>query len=180
MSGLVACVASRGYASVTINDIVRAAHVSKSTFYAQFSGKEECFLATYEFAAATVLNVIVDAADSDLPYEDRVMAATMAYMERAAQDPDTTRTFILEVLAAGPDALEMRHEVNRRFASLLIELVDQATDPGIRPLSEAAALLVVGGANELVLAAIVEDRLDELPDQAPVVARALLSEVTGQ
>lgn len=180
IEGLVGCVATRGYASVTINDIVEAAHVSKSTFYAQFEGKEDCFLKSYEVAAETLLNLIVEAADQDdLPYDELVLAATTAYMERIAADVATARTFMLEVLAAGPDALRMRHEVNQRFAAVLRRLVDESDDPRIHPLSASAALLVVGGANELVLSAIVEDRLDELPALAPTVASALLAAVTS-
>src|SRR5215210_6719660 len=98
MAGLVAAVAKRGYGSTTINDIVNEAHVSKSTFYAQFSGKEECYLAAYELASDTVLDLIVTAAAQDLPHEERILAASRAYLDRAAQDPATTRTFILEVL----------------------------------------------------------------------------------
>ena len=178
MAGLVAVVAERGYAATTINDIVNEAHVSKSTFYAQFSGKEECYLAAYELASAEVMNLIVQAAGQDLPPEERIQAASSAYLERAARDRATTRAFILEVLAAGPDALAMRDTVNRRFAEVLRQLVDEHRGDDFRPLSEPAALLIVGGANELVLSAIVEDRFDELPGLAPTVADALLAAVT--
>lgn len=177
MEGLVECVAARGYAAVTINDIVDTAHVSKSTFYAHFTGKEDCFLAAYEASADAVLAVIVEAADQDLPYEELVLAATSAYLERIADDETHARTFILEVLAAGPAALAMRHTVNRRFADVLRRLVDESEDPQVGPLSPAAALMVVGGANELVLSALVEDRLAGLPALAPTVSAALLAAV---
>lgn len=179
MEGLVECVAARGYASVTINDIVDAAHVSKSTFYAQFSGKEDCFLAAYEASTEAIMSVIVEAADQDLPYDELVLAATTAYLERIAGDEIHARTFILEVLAAGPAALGMRHAVNRRFADVLRQLVEESDDEAVGPLSPPAALMVVGGANELVLSAIVEDRLDELPALAPTVSAALLAAVTS-
>jgi len=178
MAGLVVAVAERGYSATTINDIVNEAHVSKSTLYAQFKGKEDCYLAAYELASDTVLGLIVEAAARDLPEEERVLAATRAYLDRAAEDRATTRTFILEVLAAGPDALAMRHAVNRRFAEVLRELVDEYRGENFRTLTESAALLIVGGANELVLSAIVEDRLDELPDLALTVAEAVLAAVT--
>ncbi|MBK8294293.1 MAG: TetR/AcrR family transcriptional regulator [Solirubrobacterales bacterium] len=178
MAGLVVAVAERGYAATTINDIVNQAHVSKSTFYAHFKGKDDCYLAAYELASDAVLGLIVEAAARDLPEEERVLAATRAYLDRAAEDRATTRTFILEVLAAGPDALAMRHAVNRRFAEVLRELVDEYRGENFRTLTESAALLIVGGANELVLSAIVEDRLDELPDLAVTVADALLAAVT--
>ena len=179
ISGLITVVAGRGYAAVTINDIVKEARVSKSTFYAQFSGKEDCYLAGYEISSNMILDLIIEAAGRDLSNEERIVAATLAYFERVSVDRATARTFILEVLAAGPVALALRHSINHRFAEVLRELVAQDEDPTVHPLSEAAAMLIVGGANELVLWAIVEDRLDELPSFAPVVAQALLAAVTG-
>lgn len=178
IAGLITVVADRGYPATTINDIVRESRVSKSTFYARFSGKEDCYLAGYELSSNVILDLIIAAAARDLPNEERVLAATMAYLERVSQDRATAKTFILEVLAAGPVALEMRHAINHRFAEVLRQLVAESEDPAVRPLSEAAAMLIVGGANELVLRAIVEDRLDELPSYAPVIAQTLLTAVS--
>lgn len=179
MGGLIAAVAERGYPAVTINDIVRGAQVSKSTFYAQFADKEACYLAAYDIAADRVIEVLVEAAREDDDDEERVLSATTAYLETVAGDPATVRTFILEVLAAGPAALAKRHDVSRRFADVLRQLVDEREDPAFGSLSPAAALLVVGGINELVLSAIVEDRLAELPALAPTVAAVVLAAVSA-
>ena len=43
-------VADKGYSGATIDDIVRAAGVSKMTFYQHFRDKEDCFVAAYEAA----------------------------------------------------------------------------------------------------------------------------------
>ena len=45
--GLAAAIAEKGYAAVTIADVVRHARVSKRTFYEHFADKEACFLALY-------------------------------------------------------------------------------------------------------------------------------------
>jgi AcrR family transcriptional regulator len=177
MAGLVAAVAERGYGAVTINDIVRTAQVSKSTFYAQFADKEDCFLAAYEIAAEVLLEAIVAAASQDLPDEERILAGAQAYLDTIAADPVTARTFILEVLAAGPAALAKRHAVNARFADVLRALSEERGLSGGRALTPVAAQLIVGGTYELVLAALVEDRLAELPAQAPAVAELVLAAV---
>jgi AcrR family transcriptional regulator len=158
MSGMAGAVAERGYAAVTINDVVRHAQISKSTFYAHFSDKEDCFLAAYEAASDLVIDVIVSAADAPVP--ERARASTDAYLAALAADPALTRVFILDVLAAGPAALAARLEVNRRFAKALRELVAEGP---IGELTPESALLLVGGINELVLAALVEDRVADLP-----------------
>lgn len=173
MDAMAAAVAEKGYGPVTINDVVRHAAISKSTFYGQFAGKEDCFLAAYAAASEQVLDVLVRAASAPgEPAAARVRAATGAYLSTMAASPALTRTFIVEVLAAGPAALAARHAVNARFAAVLRELTEanRRVDPGAGVLSETAALVVVGGINELVLAAVVEDRVARLPELAPAVA----------
>jgi AcrR family transcriptional regulator len=180
MEGLVDAVADKGYAAVTISDIVHHAQVSKSTFYAHFADKEQCFLAAYTDAAEQVLDVVAASARIDATDDARVLAATEAYLTVTSQDPRVTRTFIHEVLAAGPAALQMRHDVNRRFADLLRQLVGERADPAQGALSAPAALIVVGGINELVLSAVVEDRIESLPELAPTVSRIVLAAVDAQ
>ena len=46
-------VAERGYSDVTVELIVKRAHVSFKTFYKHFASKEECFVALFEAAFAT-------------------------------------------------------------------------------------------------------------------------------
>jgi len=181
MEGLVEAVSTKGYVAVTISDIVRAAQVSKSTFYAQFADKEECFLAAYAATSENVLEVLVEAGSREgLSDDDRIRAATEAYLGVIAANPALSRTFIVEVLAAGPAALQARHRVNRRFADELRRLVDERqekTDPAHPSLSAPAALILVGGMNELVLDAVVEDRIDTLPGLADRVARLVRAAV---
>ena len=47
---MLAAVAERGYAAVTVRELVRLAGVSTHTFYELFGGKEGCLLGTYELA----------------------------------------------------------------------------------------------------------------------------------
>ena len=68
--------------------------------------------------------------------------------------------------AAGPRALALRRDVQRRYARLLIEMSARAAaeEDGLRPLSPTMATAVVGGLNELMLEAVEEGR--ELPELA--------------
>lgn len=47
LAGVAKAVGERGFAKVTIADIVRHARVSRSTFYDHFAGKEECVEAAF-------------------------------------------------------------------------------------------------------------------------------------
>src|SRR6516162_935934 len=58
----VAAVAQKGYASVTVADIVRRARVSRAAFYLHFRGREECFLAATRRGGQLLSGYVVEAA----------------------------------------------------------------------------------------------------------------------
>jgi AcrR family transcriptional regulator len=180
LGGLGASIAERGYAATTIADIVRHARVSKRTFYEQFSDKEACFLDLYSQTSDELLALIAAAASGDAPWEQRLEAAARAYFERLGAEPALSRAALVEIQAAGPRALRLRRDVQRRYAELLQALSAQAAAelPGLRPLSDALATAVVGGLNELMLEAVEaghEARLGELAGTATELIRAVLA-----
>jgi AcrR family transcriptional regulator len=173
--GLAASVAEKGYAATTIADVVRHARVSKRTFYEHFSDKEACFLALYSQTSDELLALIDQAAAGDGPWDARLETAAGAYFERVAAEPSLIRAALVDIQAAGPRALRLRREVQRRYADLLREL--SAREPTVRPLSPALATAVVGGLNELMLEAVEEGRearLAELAGAAVELIRAVL------
>jgi AcrR family transcriptional regulator len=175
MEGMAAAVAERGYAETTIADIVRHARVSRRTFYEHFAGREACLLALYAAASERVIRAIAAAVESSGgDRETQIARATEAYLARMQAHPVLTRTLILEILAAGPAGLQVRREINQRYADLFRGVV-QADGGRLSPELAAAA---VGGINELILQAVLDDRIDrltELAAPAGQLLRAVLS-----
>jgi AcrR family transcriptional regulator len=179
--GMVAAVAERGYAATTITDVVRHARVSRRTFYEHFADKEACFLAAYDAVSDGVLAGIAAAAAQADGWEERILASVQAYLQALAAEPVVARVFIVEILSAGPAALARRREVLRRFAAHIQSLVADAIAQGApaTPLGDRAALALVGGAHELVLAALETDRAAELPELDRDIA-AMVSSVLAR
>ena len=77
LEAVLAATAERGFAAVTISDIVGRAGVARRTFYENFADKEESFLAAFEYAADEVIAAVAAAfrADDDTLH-DRVSRAT--------------------------------------------------------------------------------------------------------
>jgi AcrR family transcriptional regulator len=178
--GMVTAVAERGYAATTITDVVRNARVSRRTFYEHFADKEACFLAAYDAVSDGVLARIAGAAQEASGWETRILAGVEAYLRALAAEPAVARVFTVEILSAGPAALARRREVLRRFAAHIQGDVAEAIAQGspAKPLGDAAALGLVGGIHELVLAMLEEDRGAELTtldrDVADLVSAVLL------
>ncbi|MFI5957983.1 TetR/AcrR family transcriptional regulator [Cryptosporangium sp. NPDC051539] len=156
----------KGYGAVTIADIARHARVSKRTFYEHFADKQECFLAVYAAASDRLLRLVDEAAQPDLDWVEQVRAAVHAYLAALQTEPALTRTVLLEIQSAGPEALRLRRRGQQRFAALLLERVEEGarTVPGARPISPAMATAVIGGLNELVMEAVEDGRADRLTD----------------
>jgi AcrR family transcriptional regulator len=178
--GLAAAIAEKGYAAVTIADVVRIARVSKRTFYEHFADKEACFLALYAETSDELIELIATAAaTAPGSWEERIEAAARAYFERVAGEPELIRAALLEIQAAGPRARELRREVQRRYADQLRAFSDAAAAEGAgRALTPALATAVVGGLNELMLEAVEAgraERIGELADAATELIRAVLA-----
>jgi hypothetical protein len=106
--------------------------------------------------------------------------ATHAYLSTLESHPALTRTAMMDIYAAGPEALKVRRKVQRRFADSLRRLCDQGRkeNPKLRKLSSAMATAIIGGINELVLVAVEEGRADRLTELSET-ADALLQAVIG-
>src|SRR4051812_38560372 len=55
LDAMARAVGSKGYAKVTVSDVVALAGVSRRTFYEHFADKEECFLESYAVGAQAII-----------------------------------------------------------------------------------------------------------------------------
>jgi len=115
IAGLAAAVAEKGYAAVTLSDVVRHARVSRRVFYANFEGREECFLAAFEVVAGHLRELLAEAAAGEDGWPRQAVAALRAALAFLASEPDLARLCLLETRAAGP-------AVTARFNEAVAEL----------------------------------------------------------
>ena len=162
-------VAEKGYAAATVADVVRAAGVSRTTFYEQFRSKEDCFVEAYEHGVTSLLDAIrsaVRATSGD--WRDQLRAGMRAYLDALAADRTFARTYLLEIHAAGEAALDARARALRRFAGRYHATFMQARhdDPALREPDEDALLVLCSGTEQLVAERLRRDApiadLDEI------------------
>lgn len=157
--------AERGYAATTIRDVVAHAHTSKRTFYEHFESKQACYLEAYREGSDRLRRRMLAAGTTqDGPWRERLRAAIAAYLRVLVEAPASTRTFALEIQAAGPAAHAERRAMHRATAEAMSEVVAVVgrDEPAVGPLSAVQADAFVGALTELVQIAMAEDDLARL------------------
>jgi AcrR family transcriptional regulator len=148
------CVAAAGYQATTVAGIVARAAVSRSTFYDQFADKEACFIAAYDFAMQHALARMTATATTrtSQSWRERVRDDLTTYLDVLADEPALATVLHVEVLAAGPAALEHRAELLGVLATRIANLGDLAhrDDSAVRELPPAVFALFTGGLDELI------------------------------
>lgn len=183
LAGLAASVAERGYAATTIAEVVAAASVSRTTFYAHFEDKEAAFVALYEAGADLVLDVIreVDrqARQDGAGWRERLETVAAAYFRTLADGGEVTRSLLTEIAGLGDRARAARRDVLDRYVELFAALARDVatTHPELREPSPTLLLAAVSGMNELLLRAVDDEALhdlDALVDAATELVTAIL------
>jgi AcrR family transcriptional regulator len=159
-------VATKGYAKVTVSDIVSLAQVSRRTFYEQFADKEECFLAAWDMGVQILFDAIMASRAVVSDPIERMRAGLRAYLHTLAAEPAFARSFFIEVVAAGPRAEARRGEVLTRFADLFAATHEQARReiPQLPDVPPAIPRAAVGAINELVSEYVRAGRTERLPE----------------
>ena len=135
-----ATVAEKGYPAMTLDDIVKNASASLTTFYQHFDGKEAAFLAAYDTAMAQAEAAAMPPYRWSRSWPLAVRAALEAFLSFFATEPLWARIAMVDVLTAGPRGLEHRDRAFGLFDEILQPGLEQA--PAVSPLAVEA----IGGA----------------------------------
>lgn len=168
--GVTIAVADKGFAAATIADVTERAGVSKKTFYAHFTDKTACFLAAYDHGSAAILTQTAGGSASaradGVDAVGQLRAGTGAYLDFLVTEAPYARTFCLEMLAAGPEAIARHRGCRQAFAAALQtwHAVSRAEGHPDWPQRPALAFeAATGVVHELTSARVASDRAAELP-----------------
>lgn len=172
-------VAEKGYAGVTVSDVVDRAGVSRRTFYEQFPDLEACFIAAYDTGVELVLGQIRAATDH-IPIEDwraRARAAVAAFLNILSEEPEFAWALVVEVMAAGRAAVARHAEMMGLFAGIWAHTYEYARreDPGLRELPQEVFAVIAGGTEEMTREGLRARGAAALPELADEILRAVFA-----
>jgi len=109
----------RGYPSVTVDDVVKRAAMSPTTFYAEFADKREVMLAAIDSAGAQMAAATLPAFRRNPDWPAALRIAFMDLLAYLASRPALARLVFVEAYAGGPEALQRREEALEPLTALL-------------------------------------------------------------
>lgn len=162
MLAMAEAMTEKGYVGTTVADVIARAGVSRETFYQQFSSKLDCFMSAFDAAAAVLFSTVAepDAGGLDGGAEARLARferLVTDYLESLAAEPAFARLFLIEVYAAGPEAILRRIALQSRITDQLVTVLDVDTEGG-----RFACQALVSAISGLVTGPLVAGDIDAL------------------
>lgn len=148
--------AEQGTPQVTVGDVVARARVSRSAFYENFKDRTDCFLQTFDALVLAMFTLILESAPPPgAPAAQRIGGWLSGYLNGLADFPSAARLSLVEVYAAGPEAIARRLAVFDGFVAHARALIGDdlvGTDDDLRAVagvvSATALNLVAAGRTE--------------------------------
>jgi AcrR family transcriptional regulator len=170
-------VVERGYESLSIPAISAAAGTSNQTFYENFNSKRDAFIAAYETVSDKALRFCTEAFKGAPDGPEAIGTALRALTDYIAGDQMYGRVAFLEMMTAGPPALDRSEETMDGVLAFAEdgngskELWSQVP----RVVLEATA----GGIWFVIQREVAHGRDASLPGKAPELARLALLPVAN-
>jgi len=166
-----------GYAEASAEAISREAGMSKATFYEHFANKEECLLALFEYASATLLEALMQASrGADRDFRDHHRAGLRAILETIEAHPMMAQAILVETVGAGPRVAELRDSALGGFAQVMFEETKAAAERNGGPHYASAdeAFAIVGATFELVSRQLRTGHPEQMLDLLPLIERLII------
>ena len=177
IDGVAAVLRRKGFVAMTVEDIAAEAGVSRRTFYENFADKTDCFLAAYHAAVEELVTEVRAATSEAAGWEEQARRALAATLHFFATHSDVAHLAVIDVLAAGPEALAARDEAIRRIAAFI------AVQEPIVAAEHAPPMMVLqmlaGAITQTVYAEVLHGRAGEIERLQPLLTYLLLVPMYG-
>ncbi len=164
LSAMFDVVFERSASNVSVAHVVARSGVSRRTFYELFDDREDCFLAAFDEAVAHVSVCVLEAYGKGGRWRERIRASLAALLQFLDDRPAMGRLLVVEVLGAGPKALERRARVLAQIIAAVEEGRAEAK-PGREP-PLLAGEGVVGAVFSVIHTRMTDERSRPLLDIA--------------
>jgi AcrR family transcriptional regulator len=169
--------AEHGYAELTVEQILKRAGISRTTFYEHFENRRDCVLAAHEAAFDRLSAAVARPCGEESDWPRRLATAIGGAVDYATAAPE-------EALLLVPDAVGADPVLARRVAASTDSLVDllragrehSAAAAGLPELTERA---LIGAATSVIGARLTTGQAGRLPELKPQLVELMLLPYVG-
>jgi AcrR family transcriptional regulator len=108
MDGMLETVGAESYDRTAVRSVLDRTGFYRQSFYDNFADKYDCYLQAYDEVVVRIERELRAAASGEIAWRDRLRAGLGALLDFLDAEPDIGRALIVEVHAAGPEALAKR------------------------------------------------------------------------
>ncbi|MGN6258889.1 MAG: TetR/AcrR family transcriptional regulator [Solirubrobacterales bacterium] len=130
----------RGYARMTVQDVLERAEIARSRFYREFSNLDDCYCSAYTSEIDRVAAQLLDGCGGD--WRAGLEQALTALEELVVEQPHLARGIFVEVFVAGGRALDKRREVWERLSHALDGARRETAEPRHSPPPLTASFML--------------------------------------
>lgn len=165
LEGMLEVVGSNGYDAASVRMVLDRTGLYRQAFYDEFADKDACYLEALRFGAARLEGIAADAAVGEDGWTAQLRAGIAAVLDALEEDPATGRALIVEVHAAGAEALAIRSEAMRRLTDFIDSARGEASGAEAPP--PIAAEGIVAGMHAVVHAKLAAGEDSGFPQLLP-------------
>ncbi|MCA9772469.1 MAG: TetR/AcrR family transcriptional regulator [Myxococcales bacterium] len=145
--------AREGPTATSVEDLLRAAGVSRRTFYKYFRGKEDALRALFRVATSAMMNAIRGGLEADGDADAKLTGAVDAYLRIHCVQPALASMLIAEAIRTDSLLGPGREAVIDSAIKLYVEELSAAGGPPLDPLVVRGVILATEGLCIQLLAA---------------------------
>jgi AcrR family transcriptional regulator len=147
LAGMLEVVGSKGYDATSVRMVLDHTGLYRQAFYDNFADKDGCYLAAFDAGVARVEALAIAAAASQESWRGRLRAGLGAVLDFFDAEPDVGRALLVEVHAAGPEALARRADAMKKVGDFIdlarLESEGDESPPRIAPEGIVAGIHAV-------------------------------------
>jgi AcrR family transcriptional regulator len=126
LAGMLEAVGAEGYDRTSVRTVLDRTGIYRQAFYDNFTDKDDCYLQAYDAGVERVEALLIAAAGEESEWRGQLRAGLTALLDFLDSEPDVGRALIVEVHAAGPEALARRAETMGRVHAFLDRAREEA------------------------------------------------------
>jgi len=146
LEGTLEAVGEVGYDAASVRTVLGKTGLYRQAFYDNFPDKDACYLEAFDFGVERLEAVVLTAAAGEESWQGKLRAGLGALLDALDEEPDIGRALIVEVHAAGQEALAKRTEAMARvtaFVDLARAEAEDESPPAIAPEGIVAGIHAV-------------------------------------